>query len=278
MAKQTAFLLHWKAHLPFDITVNDLKRVQAYARNTRASIAVALPLHYLIQVKSGNLTPLQLGSNALVSINPGAFTETVGGLLLKDAGAQFVLIGSSIERKNENLTNDLIRAKIEEAFAAGMQPILCIGESWTEYESGQTEAVLQEQLKALADQTNIKIVYEAPWLFQSPHLIDLKDLQKAYETCRKLVPTSIPVYCAVPHELQDLNTLFSADGFYFSRGPHFLQFTPKEMPEESVEPEPSADEVATVVGDAILAAASEEEALDEEIKVAPKRPEKSKNE
>lgn len=277
MTKQSAFLLHWKANLPVDITLNDLKRVQAFANNTGAVIDVALPLHYLIQAKAENLAPLHLGANAMVSISPSAFTETVAGLLLKDVGAQFVLIGTHIDRKN--LISDLIHAKIDEAHAAGIQPILCVGENWTEYEAGRSEEVLQEQLNIISNQNNLKIVYEAPWLFQSPHLIDLKDLQKTYETCRKIVPASIPVFCAVPHELQDLNSLFFADGFYFSRGSHFLKFTPEEIPDQMIDPEPSADEVAAVVGDAILAAASEEEeALEEEINVPPKRPQKSKNE
>src|SRR5207253_9090572 len=89
----------------------------------------------------------------------GAFTGEVSGPMLKDIGCQYVLVGHSERRTlfHEHLT--LIAEKFKSAIAAGLQPILCVGETRAEREQDETERVVCEQLESV-------IAFAGPDAFQ----------------------------------------------------------------------------------------------------------------
>lgn len=289
MLKQRLILIVWKPHFPIESTIPAVKRVQAFALSSNTRIMIALAMNYVSELKkSEDFFPLELGVDSILSPLSGTFTEAISGKLLKEVKAEFVLIGTYAERVLKQLDNAHILAKIQAAADQGIPPVLCVGETWEDYQAGNSLQVLKEQLADLtsyADIPGFKIVYEAPWLHQNPHLNDLNDLVNAYETCRQVVTdtlgeSSIEILCGLPHELQNiskLSQLLPADGYFFSRGSYFLQFTPEQTIEEpkTENEEDSPEKVAEVVGEALLAAASEEElredVSDSEPKINPKR-------
>ena len=99
----------------------------------------------------------------------GAFTGEIAGIMLKEAGAEFVLLGHSERRALYHETNELIHKKVIRALKDDLNPVVCVGESAQERESGQTEAIIDEQLKvALSDISpedceKIMIAYEPVW-------------------------------------------------------------------------------------------------------------------
>lgn len=274
MPKQSSILIVWKAQSPVEDALKIMKRLQNYSFSSKRKILVALPLGYLIELhKVGSLAPLQLGVKSMLLISPGSFTATIAGALLKEASANFVLIGSFSERTLQGSDQSSLIAKIQAAVEEGVAPILCIGETWEQYESEQSEAVLKEQLADIAPFANangFKLVYEAPWLQQNPHLTEFSLLKEAYQRCQAIVnevlgSRDFELFCGVPDELQNFDALaetVEADGYFFTKGTYYIPFTPELLPEapriESTE-EDSPEDVANLVEEALMAAAAENE-------------------
>jgi triosephosphate isomerase len=99
----------------------------------------------------------------------GAFTGAVSASMLKDAGAELVILGHSERRRVFGDTDADVTRKIHAACAAGLAPIACIGETLEEREAGRTLEVLDTQLKAVIDGVSpeqfatMVIAYEPVW-------------------------------------------------------------------------------------------------------------------
>src|SRR5262249_44287017 len=77
----------------------------------------------------------------------GAFTGEVSAPMLKDAGAEYVIVGHSERRRYFQETDAIVNRKIMAAFAGGLTPIACIGETLEEREAGATLDVLDRQIR-----------------------------------------------------------------------------------------------------------------------------------
>jgi len=99
----------------------------------------------------------------------GAFTGEVSAPMLVEAGVDAVVLGHSERRGHFNETDEALAAKLPAALAAGLEPILCIGESEEARDGGQTEAVLERRLRADLAQVEggrlaeVVIAYEPIW-------------------------------------------------------------------------------------------------------------------
>jgi triosephosphate isomerase (TIM) len=99
----------------------------------------------------------------------GAFTGAVSAPMLKEAGAELVILGHSERRRVFGDTDADVTRKIHAAYAAGLAPIACIGETLDEREAGRTFDVLDTQLKAVIDGVSgeqfaqMVIAYEPVW-------------------------------------------------------------------------------------------------------------------
>lgn len=90
--------------------------------------------------------PVALGAQDCHAQAKGAHTGDVAAAMLKDAGCAYVILGHSERRANHAETDAQVRAKAEAALAAGLTPIVCVGESEAERLAGQAEAVVAAQL------------------------------------------------------------------------------------------------------------------------------------
>ncbi len=95
--------------------------------------------------------PLQFGAQDVSQNERGAYTGEVSAAMLKDVGAGYGLVGHSERRQYHGETSKLVARKFLACKAAGLTPILCVGESLAERESGKTEWRIEEQLGALFD-------------------------------------------------------------------------------------------------------------------------------
>jgi triosephosphate isomerase len=97
----------------------------------------------------------------------GAHTGDLSAVMLADAGAQLVIVGHSERRTNHGETDDLVRQKALAGLAAGLTPIVCIGETRAEREAGRHDEVCMRQLLAsVPDQAadeDVVIAYEPVW-------------------------------------------------------------------------------------------------------------------
>ncbi len=89
---------------------------------------------------------IRLGAQDLFWEERGAFTGEVSASLLKDVGADFVIIGHSERRQFFHETNELVNKKTKSALNAGLIPVVCVGETLEEREHGKTFKVIEQQL------------------------------------------------------------------------------------------------------------------------------------
>ncbi len=99
----------------------------------------------------------------------GAFTGEVSPAMVKDAGARYAIIGHSERRQFFAETDDGVNRKVKAAFAAGLIPVMCIGETLAEREAGKTFSVVEHQVRAglsgiePAQASAVIVAYEPVW-------------------------------------------------------------------------------------------------------------------
>ena len=95
------------------------------------------------------LANIALGGQDISAETAGAYTGQLSAALLQEAGASFTLVGHSERRQYQFETDELIAAKVATAIAAGLTPVLCIGESLAERQQEKTQQVIAKQLAAV---------------------------------------------------------------------------------------------------------------------------------
>ena len=109
---------------------------------------------------------IKLGAQNIYFEEMGAYTGEISPLMLADL-CEFVIIGHSERRHYFNETGEIVNKKIVAALRAGLKPILCIGESFEENETGRTKEVLTEQLRSslagIDYLSGLIIAYEPLW-------------------------------------------------------------------------------------------------------------------
>jgi triosephosphate isomerase len=124
-------------------------------------------LHELAMRLEG--TELALGAQNVSQHAAGAYTGEVCATMLRDIGCVYVIVGHSERRAMMGESSGIVAAKFVAALAAGLTPILCVGETLEEREADRTESVIDEQLNAVLDSAGIEafesavIAYEPVW-------------------------------------------------------------------------------------------------------------------
>ncbi|BAV34359.1 triosephosphate isomerase [Sulfuricaulis limicola] len=137
---------------------------------SRAEVAVCPP-YILIPLTAEKLagSPAAWGGQNLSVHKSGAYTGEIAGPMLRDYGCTYVIVGHSERRTLNGETDAVVAEKYGAAQAAGLIPILCVGETLQEREANQTEAVVARQLDAVLDRhgiasfRNAVIAYEPVW-------------------------------------------------------------------------------------------------------------------
>lgn len=129
------------------------------------------------------------GQEISLSDTLGAFTGQTPAQQLKEAGAQYVLIGHSEQRSLLHLNDKMIRQQVMNASKHRLQPILCLGETKEERDHGRTDAVLMEQLhKALEGlawpTTGLTIAYEPRWAIGTGKPVDPLEAARVNQVIR----------------------------------------------------------------------------------------------
>ncbi len=133
-------------------------------------IAVFATAPYLFQCKSLLAsTPVDFGAQDMSQYSQGAYTGEVSANMLQDFGCKYVIVGHSERRELFAEDNSIVAAKFAQAIKSNITPILCVGESLQQRESGSAEAVISEQIQAVLSVvgiggfTNSVIAYEPVW-------------------------------------------------------------------------------------------------------------------
>lgn len=184
---------NWKmnmTHIEAEKFMQDLGN--NYRNKNDCEVAVCPPATNLMIVKKiidKYSIDVKLGAQNIFYELSGAFTGEISPEMIKELGAEYVIIGHSERRQYFGETNKLVNKKMNAAFKSGLKPIMCIGESLDIRESGQAEQFVLNQLdKCLEgiDEKNVAIVtiaYEPIWAIGTGKTATSKD---ANDMCRAI--------------------------------------------------------------------------------------------
>jgi triosephosphate isomerase len=143
------------------------------AQRPSCEIAVCVPGPYLLQVqalklKHSALSALEVGAQDVSAHISGAYTGEVSAAMLKELGCRYAIVGHSERRQYHAETDALVAEKARAALAAGITPIVCVGETLAEREAGRTEEVVKRQLAAVIHAnghciSEVVVAYEPVW-------------------------------------------------------------------------------------------------------------------
>ena len=147
-----------------------LADISAAVPGLTCEVAVFPPYPYLAQSQLALAgSGVALGAQSVSEYTQGAFTGEVSASMLAEFGCRYVLLGHSERRGLFGETDAVVAAKFEAAQKAGLIPVLCLGETLAERESGSTMAVVARQLSSVLDRSGVGamvfavVAYEPVW-------------------------------------------------------------------------------------------------------------------
>src|SRR5260221_8269994 len=159
-------------------------------------IVVCPPFTALAEVSKAILdSNIRLGAQNMSENNFGAFTGEIAAGMLKEFSVRYVILGHSERRQYQKESDALISKKALAAHAASIRPIVCVGETLAEREAGQTEKVLDTQVRgSLAGLTKQQIeetiiAYEPVWAIGTGKTATSAQAQDAHKFIRQLLET-----------------------------------------------------------------------------------------
>jgi len=181
-------IANWKMHKSIASALAFMKEITEYKNDFILCPPYTL-LHALNDVILGGQDCSSLSENG------GAFTGDISANMLKEIGCQYVIIGHSERRKYHNETSEIIKQKIINAHKAGLNAILCIGESITQREEGNYLNILKQQLaEALpvsANVTNTIIAYEPIWAIGTGKTANIEQIEQVHLFLSQLLPLKL---------------------------------------------------------------------------------------
>ncbi|MFQ3669923.1 MAG: triose-phosphate isomerase [Verrucomicrobiia bacterium] len=138
-------------------------------------------------------TNLTLGAQNMHHEKFGAFTGEISGAMLRDLFCRYVIIGHSERRQLFHETCAIVNAKAKAAFAFNLRPIVCVGETLAERESGKTEAVITAQMRdsfagfTPEDWAETIVAYEPVWAIGTGKTATPAQAQNVHQLIRSLV-------------------------------------------------------------------------------------------
>lgn len=161
---------NWKMNGSLAANESLVQALRAGLNNGSAcDVALAVPAPYLAQLQllcAGSC--IDVSAQDVSQHEAGAFTGETSAAMLRDFGVRYALVGHSERRQFHGESDKAVAEKAQRALAAGITPIVCVGETLAEREAGQTEAVVRRQLAAVIHLngrciSEVVVAYEPVW-------------------------------------------------------------------------------------------------------------------
>lgn len=136
---------------------------------------------------------VKIGGQDCSEHDSGAYTGETSAEMLSDIGSDFVIVGHSERRSLHDETNKVVAAKFVQAQKSGLTPILCVGETLAERESGNALAIVESQLRYIIDNLGVDVLknavvaYEPVWAIGTGKTATPEEAQKMHEYLRRCV-------------------------------------------------------------------------------------------
>lgn len=185
---------NWKMNKNYDEAVEFIKAVaDKVPSSDKVETAICAPALYLRSLVEHQGENLRIGAQNMHFEANGAFTGEIAPGMLKDLGVTYVILGHSERREMFNETDETVNKKTHAAFANGLVPIVCCGESLEERENGTTNQVVDSQIKRALEGLSLEqvketvIAYEPIWAIGTGKTCDSKEANRVIAMIRNVV-------------------------------------------------------------------------------------------
>ncbi len=195
MARKKFVCGNWKMHKTVPEAVALVKELRDGLGEAGAKVQVAVAptftaLHPVAAALRGG--PVELAAQNVHWEAQGAFTGEISAPMLADVGCRHCIVGHSERRQLFGETDETVRRKVGPLLAAGILPIVCVGETLQEREAGRTLEVVERQVRAalagLAAQLSaITVAYEPVWAIGTGKTATAAQAQEVHAAIRKIL-------------------------------------------------------------------------------------------
>ena len=190
---------NWKMNNTAKEGVALIEAIKPLVADANCDVAVCVPaIDIPAAAEALKGSNIALGAQNVHFAKKGAYTGEISADMLKEYGVTYVIIGHSERRQYFGETDETVNARMKAALAAGLKPIVCVGETLEERESGKTEEVVTRQTVAAFkdidkdELDNIVIAYEPVWAIGTGKTATAQD---ANDTIKVIRDTMAKLYC-----------------------------------------------------------------------------------
>lgn len=182
---------NWKMNMLPNEAIQFIEELTPLVKDTDNEVILCVPYTDLFYaLLTAQNTNIKIGAQNMHFAENGAYTGEVSGKMLKSINVEYVIIGHSERRQYFNETDETVNKKVKAAFENGLKPIVCVGETLEQRESGKVEEIITNQTKlALEGLENEKventiIAYEPIWAIGTGKTATKEDANNAIKAIR----------------------------------------------------------------------------------------------
>jgi len=171
---------------------------QAQPGTRHALLALCAPHPYLGQLQAElQDSGIDWGAQDVSAHEAGAHTGETSAAMLREFGCRYVIVGHSERRQQHGEHDDVVALKAQRALAAGLTPIVCVGETWAERQAGRTEFVVKRQLSAVIHAvghctSELVVAYEPVWAIGTGQTASPEQAQAVHAVLRAQIHAATP--------------------------------------------------------------------------------------
>ncbi len=178
-----------------------IEELKPLVKDANCTVALCVPAILIPEMtKAAAGSNISIGAENVHFAASGAYTGEISAAMLKDYGVKFVIIGHSERRQYFGETDETVNKRTLTALENGLTPIVCVGETLSQRENGETEKVLDTQLetglKGVQDATKLVIAYEPVWAIGTGKTATDEQAQETIAYIRKKIGQLFCPKCA----------------------------------------------------------------------------------
>ena len=161
---------NWKMNKTASECAEFIGKLAPQVSKATCDVVLCVPFTDIAEMaKLTGSTNIKVGAQNVAWADSGAFTGEISAAMLKEAGAEYVIIGHSERRQYFGETDKSVNMRLVQALKNGLKPIVCVGETLDEREGGKTETVNKTQVEGAfkgispEDAAKVVIAYEPVW-------------------------------------------------------------------------------------------------------------------
>ena len=194
MARKPIIAGNWKMNNTIAETKALIEELKPLVKDAKCDVVICTPstdLATAVELTKGS--NIKVGAENVHWAEKGAFTGEISAKMLVELGVEYVIIGHSERRQYFGETDATVNARTKAALAAGLKPIICVGETLEQREKNRTKSVLRKQVNGAFDGieaeelTNIVVAYEPVWAIGTGKTATSEQAEETIKNIRSMI-------------------------------------------------------------------------------------------